>query len=109
MDNHEIFELALALINIVLAALGYVLWQSLRDVREDAKASAKSATDAKDASAAHELYCARTYVTNDGLTKSISDLKETITGLVAEIKQSNEEAKQNFRDVFSKLNSKQDK
>jgi F0F1-type ATP synthase membrane subunit b/b' len=113
MDNHELFELTLALINIGLAALGYVLWQNLRDVREDAKsACADSAADAKkanDALAAHELYCARTYVTQDGLTKSISDLKETITGLVTEIKQSNEEARQNFRDVFSKLNGKQDK
>ena len=113
MDSHELFELALALINIVFAALGYVLWQNLRDVREDAKnvaAESSAATKkAAEALAAHELYCAREYVTQGGLTKSISDLKETITGLVAEIKQSNEEAKQNFRDVFSRLNSKQDK
>ncbi len=102
MDNHELFELALAVLNLGLGALGYVLWQSLRDVRADAKKSADAATSL-------ELYCARTYVTQDGMTKAINDLKETITGLVAEIKQSNEDAKQNFRDVFSKLNDKMDK
>jgi len=82
--------------------LGTVLWNSQQDAKRNA---AKAIADL----AKHELYCARMYVTNDGLTKSISDLKETITGLVAEIKQSNEEARQSFRDVFSKLNDKQDK
>jgi hypothetical protein len=98
----ELIEIGLGVINLLLIALGTVLWNSQQDAK-------KTATKAASDLAAHELYCARMYVTNDGLTKSISDLKETITGLVAEIKQSNEEARQSFRDVFSKLNDKQDK
>ena len=98
----ELFDIALGVINLLLIALGAVLWNSQQ---ESKKTAVKAIADL----AAHELYCSRMYVTNDGLTKSIADLKETITGLVAEIKRSNEEARQNFRDVFSKLNDKQDK
>lgn len=102
MDYHVLFDCLVGLLSLITGGFAFVLWQNLRDVREEAQKASGALRD-------HELYCAREYVTNDGLTKSISDLKETITGLVAEIKRSNEEARQNFRDVFSKLNDKQDK
>jgi uncharacterized protein YoxC len=102
MDNHELFELALALINLVLAGLGVVLWQNLRDVREDAKKSA-------DTIIAHELYCARTYVTQEGLTKAIQNLENTVEGLVQAIKSNMEQNRTDFRDLYNKMNTKQDK
>ena len=102
MDNQELFEVALALINLALCGLGYVLWQNLRDVREDAKKSADTVT-------AHELYCARTYVTQEGLTKAIKSLENTVEGLVQAIKINMEQNRADFRDLYNKMNTKQDK
>jgi uncharacterized protein YoxC len=102
MDNHELFELALALINIGLAAFGYVLWQNLRDVREDAKKAA-------DAVAELELYCARNYVTQEGLTSAIKNLEATIGSLVQAVKDNMNETRQGFKDLYGKVDTKQDK
>lgn len=102
MDNRQLFELALALLNIGLGALGYVLWQNLRDVRADAKKSL-------DAVAAHELYCARTYVTQEGLTSAIQNLEKTVAGLVDAVKTNMEQNRQDVRNLYEKIDLKQDK
>jgi hypothetical protein len=102
MDNHEIFDAVLAIINLLICGFAFVLWQNLRDVKIEAK---KSVDDL----AKHELYCARTYVTQEGLTKAIQNLESTVEGLVQAIKTNMDQNRADFRDLYNKLSTKQDK
>lgn len=102
MDSHEIFELVLALINLILGALGFVLWNSLQEAKKVAQRS-------MDAISSHELYCARTYVTQEGLTQAISNLEKTIGSLVEAVKANMGETRQGFKDLYDKIDTKQDK
>ncbi|MFM0165657.1 hypothetical protein PQR39_35145 [Paraburkholderia sediminicola] len=102
MDNHEIFEAVLAVLNLLIAGFAFVMWQNLQDARSDAKKSLDSV-------AAHELYCARTYVTQEGLTQAIQNLEKTIGSLVEAVQSNMTENRQNFRDLYEKMNNKQDK
>jgi hypothetical protein len=102
MDNHEIFDAALAVINLLIVGFAFVLWENLRDAKSEAKKSL-------DELASHELYCARTYVTQEGLTQAIQNLEKTIGSLVEAVQSNMTENRQNFRDLYEKLNTKQDK
>jgi hypothetical protein len=109
MGNHEIFEAVLSLATLILTGFGVVLWTLLRDAKRDAAAARAAAQKAEDDVKAHELYCARTYVTQEGLTLAVNNLEKSISSLVQAVKDNMDETRQNFRDVFSKINAKQDK
>lgn len=109
LTNQELFTIAIGIINLLLSGLSMILWTMLRDAKRDAAAAAAAAQKAEDGVKSLELYCARTYVTQEGLTRAVTELKETIGSLVEAVKSNMDETRQNFRDVFSKLNQKQDK
>jgi hypothetical protein len=102
MDAKDILTIMLGVINLLILGLSTVLWFNYQELKKTANDAAKKVAD-------HELYCARTYVTQEGLTQAISDLKDTIGSLVEAVKSNMEETRKGFKDLYDKVDRKQDK
>lgn len=116
MDSKQIFEVALAVINVLFLIIGFFATYMIRDLKQEAtagadaaKAASEDAKRASEALAAHQLYCARTYVTQEGLTTAIKNLEVTIGSLVQAVKDNMQETRQGFKDLYGKVDTKQDK
>ena len=102
IDAHEVLQILVSLIVLILTGFSAVLWFMLQGSRSTAEAAVAKV-------AAHELYCARTYVTQEGLTQAIKNLEKTIGSLVQAVKDNMDETRRGFGEIYSKVDGKQDK
>ena len=102
VDIKDILQFVLGFMVLILSGLGTVLWFLYLDVRSTAR-------DAISKLEAHVLYSARTYVTDEGLTKAIANLEKMIGSLVEAVKTNMNETRTGFGELYRKIDTKQDK
>ena len=102
LDAKDLLRFLVSLIVLLLTGFSTVLWFMLQNAKRTAE---NAITDL----ATHQLYCARTYVTQDGLTQAISNLEKTIGSLVQAVKDNMNETRTGMGELYKNLNTKQDK
>lgn len=102
-------EIGIAVLGVVGPGVGTVLWFLYKSVRDDARAAKAQAEAIRGELANYKLYVAEHYVTQNDLTKAVSDLNKTIDRLIEAVNQSSRETRDSIGKLQDRLDEKADK
>ena len=116
----EWMPLVVTLVSLVLGGFSTVLWFLYQSVRQDARDALAAAQVAKSAASDAKadadrkvselrLHVAETYVTQEGLTKAISSLDQTINRLIETVARDGEATRAALSEIHRRIDGKADK
>lgn len=116
----EWMPLVVALVTLVLGGFSTVLWFLYQSVRQDARDALAAAQTASASAAAVKadaerkvgelrVHVAETYVTQEGLTKAISSLDQTINRLIETVNRDGEATRAALSEIHRRIDGKADK
>jgi hypothetical protein len=127
----EWMPLVIALVSLVLGGFSTVLWFLYLSVRQDARDALDAAQASKTAASAAKadvdrliaeakteverkvgelrVHVAETYVTQEGLTKAISSLDQTINRLIATVTRDGEATRAALSEIHRRIDGKADR
>lgn len=109
-----------AVLAVILGGVGTILWflfMSVRSEARDARIAASSAREnatieiakVKDELAAHRLYVAEHYVTQNELTKAVENLDKTMQRMLTAMDHNAQEMRDGFTQLHKRIDGKADK